>query len=84
MTIAILKVKIDTLEKQLLAISSLNDICPQSINSGNHAVNLESCAELLDHLVEPAMYQVEAVRMMLADIAKRLEGQTHSEVITCS
>ena len=84
MTFAALKHKIETLEKQLLAISSLNDICQQSINSGSHAVNWESCVELLDHLIEPAMYQVEAVRLMLDDIAQRLEGQTITEVTTCS
>jgi hypothetical protein len=84
MTIAILKVKIDTLEKQLLAICSLNDICQQSINSGSRAVDLESCAELLNHLIDPAMYQVESVRMLTDELLEQSENKTIEEVALCS
>lgn len=84
MTLATLKEKINALEQQLLAISSLNDICQQSINHGNQPVNLESCAELLNHLIEPAMYQVESVRMLTDELLEQSESNTSEEVALCS
>jgi len=53
MTLKTLKEKVDVLEQQLLAISSLNDICQQSICHGNNPIKLELCAELLNHLIDP-------------------------------
>lgn len=84
MTFANLKEKIDALEKQLLAISSLNDICQQSIIHGSLSMNLESCAELLNHLIDPAMYQIEAVRMLVKDISDRSKILPLEEVVACS
>lgn len=84
MTFANLKEKIDALEKQLLAISSLNDICQQSIIHGRQSMNLESCAELLNHLIDPAMYQIEAVRMLVKDISDRSKILSFEEVGACS
>ena len=69
MTLAILKEKVVLLEQQLLAISSLNDICQQSMNHGNQPIKLESCAELLNHLIDPAMYQIESVRLLVHDMS---------------
>jgi hypothetical protein len=64
MTFKILKEKIDTLERTLLAIDSVNNICQESILDGQKIIDLENCAYLLNHLIEPAMLQVEEVRMM--------------------
>lgn len=79
MTISKLKEKIIALEQQLLAISSINDICQRSLNEATASGNLESCAELLNQLIEPAMYQVEAVRMLAVEMCqqpkiRRIEG----------
>ncbi|MBX9900912.1 MAG: hypothetical protein K2Y28_09035 [Burkholderiaceae bacterium] len=84
MTITIVKEKIDQLEKQLLAVASLNDICQQSVNSGSRAVNLEVCVELLDHLVEPMMLQVEELRVFVTGMLARAEHQIIEEAASCS
>lgn len=60
-----LKEKVTTLEKTLLAITSVNDINQDNINSGTPVINLVCTAHLLDHLIEPAMYQIEALRVMI-------------------
>ncbi len=65
---ALLKEKVDVLEKTLLAITSVNDINLQDMKSGNLGANWESTANLLDHLLEPAMYQVEELRNMIYDL----------------
>jgi prefoldin subunit 5 len=82
MTLKALKEKVDALEQQLLAISSLNDICQQSMFHGNNPIKLESCAELLNHLIDPAMYQIESVRLTVNDMNQHAEeklvnGDTH-------
>jgi hypothetical protein len=73
MTSKALKEKVDALEQQLLAISSLNDICQQVICHGNSQIKLDSCAELLNHLIDPAMYQIESVRLMVNDMNQHAE-----------
>lgn len=74
MTLTALKEKVDILEKTLLAIDSINNICQQAINNGNQPIDAESSAYLLNHLIEPAMYQVEAVRMHIESMAN---GEQH-------
>jgi hypothetical protein len=61
-----LKEKVDALEQTLLAISNVSEIASHHISSGKDP--LESCAYLLEHLIEPAMYQVEALRVMIEAI----------------
>jgi hypothetical protein len=63
-----LKEKVAALEKTLLAIDELNHINQESINGGNPVINLDHTAYLLNHLIEPAMYQVEALRMMIDEL----------------
>ena len=71
MSLDLLKEKVEALEKQLLALTSINDICQRSLNDSNHFVNLESCADLLNHLLEPTMYQMEAVRVLVREMCER-------------
>lgn len=60
-----LKNKVDVLEKTLLGITCINDIQMENINSGAPTINPEHTAYLLDHFMEPAMYQVEALRVLI-------------------
>lgn len=60
-----LKEKIDVLERTLLAIDSVNNINQENFSSGTPCISMENTANLLDHLIEPALYQVEALRMMI-------------------
>lgn len=64
-----LKDKVDQLEKTLLAITSVNDIQMENMSSGAPVVNPDHTAYLLDHLIEPAMYQVEALRVLIHNLA---------------
>ena len=66
-----LKEKVDALEQTLLAICSLSDIANQHRGGGTDP--LESCAHLLEHLMEPAMYQVEALRLMIDALPARVK-----------
>jgi hypothetical protein len=69
-TLKTLKEQIYALEKSLLAIDTLNDINMQNLKNGNRVIDLDHTANLLDHLIQPAMYQVEAVRTMIDDMQK--------------
>lgn len=60
-----LKTKVDELEKTLLAITNVNDIQMENMCSGAPVVNPDHTAYLLDFLIEPAMYQVEALRVLI-------------------
>lgn len=60
-----LKNKVETLEKSLLAITSINEIQMQNQCSGNPVIDPEHTAHLLDHILEPTMYQVEALRVLI-------------------
>jgi hypothetical protein len=71
MSLDLLKEKIEILEQQLLALTSINDICQRSMNDSSRSANLESCADLLNHLLEPTMYQVEAVRGLISEMCER-------------
>lgn len=60
-----LKSKVETLEKSLLAITSINEIQMQNMCSGAPVVDAEHTVYLLDHILEPTMYQVEALRVLI-------------------
>jgi hypothetical protein len=60
-----LKEKVDVLEKTLLAITCINEIQMQNMNSGAPVVDAEHTVYLLDHLMDPCMYQVEALRVLI-------------------
>lgn len=60
-----LKDKVDQLEKTLLGITCINDIQMENMGGGNRVVNPDHTAYLLDHFIEPAMYQVEALRVLI-------------------
>lgn len=77
MTLIELKNKVERLEHYLNAICLLNDICQQSVNHGDNAVDLVNCAYLLDHLLEPAMEQVELVRDTIADMLETTDSQAN-------
>nr|WP_193215513.1 hypothetical protein [Janthinobacterium sp.]QJS06058.1 hypothetical protein [Janthinobacterium sp.] len=64
-TVQDLKTKVDQLEKTLLAITCINEIQMQNQCSGNPVVDPEHTVYLLDHLMEPTMYQVEALRVLI-------------------
>jgi hypothetical protein len=84
MTLTTLKEKVDVLEKTMLAIDELNGICQQAICHGNQPIDLERCANLLNYLIEPAMFQVEAVRMQLDEMADQVTQQTTVRSLKCS
>ncbi len=67
-TLKTLKEKIDALEKSLLVISSVCDVAEEHITGEKTPLN--SCAYVTVHLMEHAMYQVEAVRVMIDDMQK--------------
>lgn len=66
-----LKKRVDRLEKTLLGITCINDIQLESMNGGTRVVNLDHTAYLLDHFIEPAMYQVEALRVLIDSIQQK-------------
>lgn len=83
MRITEVAIKVDSLEKNLLAICSLNDMCQEALRDSNGQMNFEPCAYLLGHLIEPAMYLIEEIRLRLGEFAAR-ENQLQSEVGECS
>jgi len=64
-TVQDLKAKVDQLEKTLLGITCINDIQMESMGGASRVVNPDHTAYLLDHFIEPAMYQVEALRVLI-------------------
>lgn len=66
-----LKKRVDRLERTLLGITSINDIQMESMSGGTRAVNPDHTAYLLDHFIEPAMYQVEALRVLIDSIQQK-------------
>ena len=84
MTFAALKEKIAILEKQLLAIDELNNVYQQAISYGNRPIDLECCANLLNHLIDPAIYQVEEVRVLVDEMGKSILGTTAERRPSCS
>jgi hypothetical protein len=67
MEFKLLKEKVDALEKTLLAIDSVNNVCQEAIHDGSKAIDLDHCAYLLNYLIEPAMYQIESIRILIDD-----------------
>jgi hypothetical protein len=65
MNLDALKQKVEALEKTLLAIDELSNLSQEAICYGNKPVDLEHCANILHYLIEPALFQVEAVRMLI-------------------
>lgn len=84
MALEMLKEKVGALEKTMLAIDELSGICQQAVCHGNQPIDLERCANLLNYLIEPAMYQVEAVRMQIDEMAKHATQQATVRSLTCS
>lgn len=84
MTLATLKEKVEALEKTMLAIDELSGICQQAVSHGNQPIDLDRCANLLSYLIEPAMYQVEAVRMQIDQMADQAAQQTTVRSLKCS
>lgn len=70
-----LKTKVDELEKTLLAITNVNDIQMENMCSGAPVVNSDHTAYLLDFLIEPAMYQVEALRVLIHGLQMATEPE---------
>lgn len=66
-----MKEKVDVLEQSLLAIDALANVARTHCGSGNDP--LEHCAYLLEHLIEPALYQVEALRLMIDALPSRVK-----------
>jgi hypothetical protein len=58
-----LKEKVDELERTLLAISSICDVAENHYTDA--PTPLSGCAYVTAHLMEHAMYQVEALRMKI-------------------
>lgn len=63
-----LKKRVDQLEKTLLGITCINDIQMESMSGATRVINPDHTAYLLDHFIEPAMYQVEALRVLIDSI----------------
>jgi len=76
-----LKTQVDQLEKTLLGITCINDIQMESMGSANRDVNPDHTAHLLDHFIEPAMYQVEALRVAIHALAKAEAAQLASQAV---
>lgn len=67
---------VSELEQNLLAISSLNDMCQSFLSEVSHTpADLTPCAHLLDYLIEPAMYRIEEIRVKLAQLAESESAQ---------
>lgn len=60
----------DRLEKTLLGITCINDIQMESMGGATRVINPDHTAYLLDHFIEPAMYQVEALRVLIDSLQK--------------
>lgn len=65
-----LKKRVDQLEKTLLGITCINDIQMESMGGATRVINPDHTAYLLDHFIEPAMYQVEALRVLIDSLQK--------------
>lgn len=65
-----LKKRVDRLEKTLLGITCINDIQMESMGGATRGINPDHTAYLLDHFIEPAMYQVEALRVLIDSLQK--------------
>jgi hypothetical protein len=65
-----LKKRVDRLEKTLLGITCINDIQMESMGGATRVINPDHTAYLLDHFIEPAMYQVEALRVLIDSLQK--------------
>jgi hypothetical protein len=65
-----LKKRVDRLEKTLLGITCINDIQMEGMGGANRVINPDHTAYLLDHFIEPAMYQVEALRVLIDSLQK--------------
>ena len=63
-----LKKRVYQLEKTLLGITCINDIQLESMGGATRVINPDHTAYLLDHFIEPAMYQVEALRVLIDSI----------------
>ena len=63
-----LKKRVDRLERTLLGITCINDIQLESMGGATRVINPDHTAYLLDHFIEPAMYQVEALRVLIHSI----------------
>jgi hypothetical protein len=63
-----LKKRVDRLERTLLGITCINDIQLESMGGATRVINPDHTAYLLDHFIEPAMYQVEALRVLIDSI----------------
>jgi hypothetical protein len=85
MKIKDMKSKFDNLEKQMLAISSVNDMCQRALYSNSNEIgNLQSCAELLNHLIEPAMFQIEELRNVINEMNEGLKLVASDGWVICS
>ena len=62
--------RVDRLEKTLLGITCINDIQMESMGGATRVINPDHTAYLLDHFIEPAMYQVEALRVLIDSLQK--------------
>lgn len=83
MNLDALKQKVEALEKTLLAIDELSNLSQEAICYGNKPIDLEHCANILHYLIEPAMFQVEAVRMLI-DGHARVEHSSQLPESPCS
>jgi hypothetical protein len=83
MNLDALKQKVEALEKTLLAIDELSNLSQEAICYGNKPVDLEHCANILHYLIEPALFQVEAVRVFL-DTGAQNSPSTHLPEPPCS
>lgn len=63
-----LKKRVDRLERTLLGITCINDIQLESMGGATRVISPDHTAYLLDHFIEPAMYQVEALRVLIHSI----------------
>jgi hypothetical protein len=59
-----LKERVDVLERNMLAIDCLSNLCTATVNS-NGDIGQSDMAFLLAYLSEDSMYKVEALRMMI-------------------
>jgi hypothetical protein len=84
MNLETLNKKVEALEKTMLAIDELSGICQQAICHGNQPIDLDRCVNVLNYLIEPAMFQVEAVRMQLDAMIQQAEQSTTVRSLKCS
>ena len=73
MTIEKLKEKVAELEKQLTAMDTLQHLCESGAQASQNHIDPSDIAHLLDHLIEPAMYQVEAMKELIDELSKQTQ-----------